>query len=540
MKPQAHLINILKDTCDHHPNFALLLGAGASVTSGVPAAGSLIDRWRKVAHRMYASDGVSADDFLRSQHWFQSPTEYAQLFEMLYDQPGQRREFIESCVKNATPSWGYIYLVNLLRYGCFNTVFTTNFDDLLNEACYLFSRDVRPMVCAHDSSISSVRITSQRPKIIKLHGDFLFDNIRNTVRELESLESNMKDKLGQYSREFGLIVVGYSGSDRSVMDTLNTLLRTDTTFPHGVYWCVRRGSDQTAEVLNLLRFPRVHLVEIDGFDEFFAETNEGLGFSLQDEMTDPYRALTRRLNGLVDSVNLPDPDKTHRVIERDIARLAAALQSRTRPQFDDRNDSFTVVGDQPAKQDVPYRLLAEVDLRMKRIAEAESLALQSLMESPDAESFTLCFKVLEVSENQEFETAVVAEFKEHAATVFKHTPWNLNDSLLRLTKAGRYEIALQIAEVELKLGDGEEIPLINYAMVLRFLGREPTRQMTRDLEFILRSGDITKRLGAAVVLGRVDEVLPEADPGDFIDLNWPIWDLMPTHPREIFAEDHTG
>jgi hypothetical protein len=33
--PQAHLVNILKSTRDHHPNFVLMLGAGASVTSNV-------------------------------------------------------------------------------------------------------------------------------------------------------------------------------------------------------------------------------------------------------------------------------------------------------------------------------------------------------------------------------------------------------------------------------------------------------------------------------------------------------------------------
>ena len=81
--------------------------------------------------------------------------------------------------------------MKLIAAGYFNTVFTTNFDDLLNEAFYRFSH-VRPVVCAHDSSISGVTITSDRPKIIKLHGDYLFDNIKTTLRETESLEMNMR------------------------------------------------------------------------------------------------------------------------------------------------------------------------------------------------------------------------------------------------------------------------------------------------------------------------------------------------------------
>ena len=171
-KPQSHLINILRDTKNHHPNFTLFLGAGSSVTSGVTTASEMITDWRNKLYSMYGT-GEGVDTYMGQYHWYNRPEEYSVLFETLYDQPSQRREYIETCLENARPSWGYIYLVNLIKNNTFNTVFTTNFDDLINEACYLFSGDVRPLVCAHDSSIRTLRITSARPKIIKLHGDFL-------------------------------------------------------------------------------------------------------------------------------------------------------------------------------------------------------------------------------------------------------------------------------------------------------------------------------------------------------------------------------
>lgn len=132
----------------------------------------MVKRWRKA----YAS--MHGEDELSKQPRFDKENEYSELFEALYDQPTQRREFIESCITGANPSWGYVYLTNLLDKGHFNTIFTTNFDDLVNEACFTFSNNLRPIVCAHDSSIASVRLTTTRPKIIKLHGDFLFDNIK--------------------------------------------------------------------------------------------------------------------------------------------------------------------------------------------------------------------------------------------------------------------------------------------------------------------------------------------------------------------------
>ncbi len=317
-KPQKHLINILKTTSNHHPNFTLFLGAGASVTSGVLPAGKLIEKWREEYIDMHGVED------LEQRHWYGENSEYSELFETLYDQPSQRREFIESCIEDASPSWGYIYLVNLLKEQCFNTVFTTNFDDLLNEACYMFSKDLRPIVSAHDSSIKSVRLTSIRPKIVKLHGDFLFDDIKNTVRELESLENNMRSKFKQYASEFGMIVVGYAGNDRSIMDTLNTLLHNDSNFPHGIYWCVRKDSPLSPGVINLTRFDRFHIVEIEGFDEFFADINHSLNLKLQDEVANPYDALAKRLDNFVSNFN--EDGEHNPIIQDDINQLSDHIQ----------------------------------------------------------------------------------------------------------------------------------------------------------------------------------------------------------------------
>ncbi|MBC8290499.1 MAG: SIR2 family protein, partial [Planctomycetes bacterium] len=254
------------------------------------------------------------------------------MFESLFDQPSLRREFIESLIKDANPSWGYIYLANLIRNGVFSTVFTTNFDDLLNEACYLFSTDVRPIVCAHDSSIKSIRIFSARPKIIKLHGDFLFDSIKNTVRELENLEENMREKFRQCAGEFGLIVVGYSGNDRTVMDTLDALLRNDGFFPHGVYWCVRNGAELPDRVDELSRFGNFHIVDIDGFDDFFASLHRELSLGLP--IDDPYAAIRDRLKGLIGSLAVPKPwDDSQSSLHEDIRTFCGKLIEKDQDEF---------------------------------------------------------------------------------------------------------------------------------------------------------------------------------------------------------------
>ena len=258
-----------------YPNFSLLLGSGASVTSGIRSGGQLIRDWKEEIKKETGCPDI--EEYLKSRSWFDSANEYASLFENRFDLQRQRRIFVEKEVAEKSPSIGYAYLVSLVNNGWFNTVFTTNFDDLINESFYRFSKR-RPIVCAHDSSISAVTITSDRPKIIKLHGDYLFDNIKATLRETESLEVNMQMKIREFAKNGGLIVIGYSGQDRSIMDILTVLISQPDYFKNGVYWCVREGDLDGigSELKKFLWRDRVYLVTIDGFDELMAEMNEVL------------------------------------------------------------------------------------------------------------------------------------------------------------------------------------------------------------------------------------------------------------------------
>lgn len=154
-------------------------------------------------------------------------------------------------------------------------MFTTNFDDLVNEAFYQFS-NIRPILCAHDSSVHSISISSKRPKIIKLHGDYLFDDIKSTLRETESLEQNIKEKFIEFCKEYGLIIIGYSGRDRSIMDVLEFLSKQENYLNNGIYWCLREDDEICHTLRNLMWKDKVYPVLIDGFDEFLAETHSSI------------------------------------------------------------------------------------------------------------------------------------------------------------------------------------------------------------------------------------------------------------------------
>lgn len=272
-------------------NYSIFLGAGASRSSGIATAHELILEWMAELYERYKHqdedlyDENSSDydkysklkNYFEIKHasWFDGNNPYSSLFEKKFDLPPQRRRFVEQEVDKKLPSIGYSYLVSLVENNYFNAIFTTNFDDLLNEAFYQLS-STRPIVCAHDSSVHSISISSKRPKIIKLHGDYLFEDIKSTLRETESLEHNIKDKLIEFCKEYGLIVVGYSGSDRSIMDVLDLLLKNEAYLKNGIYWCVRKEDEISPILKNLFWKDRVYPVLIEGFDEFFCQIHQTL------------------------------------------------------------------------------------------------------------------------------------------------------------------------------------------------------------------------------------------------------------------------
>lgn len=568
--PQRHLINILKSTSKHHPNFTLFLGAGASVTSGIRHAGELISEWRDIYCNMHG------EEKLKSQYWYGKSNEYSELFESLYDQPSQRRELIETYIDEGVPSWGYIYLVNLLIENCFNTIFTTNFDDLLNEACYSYSKSLRPIVSAHDSSISSVRLTSTRPKIIKLHGDFLFDNIKNTVRELESLEDNMRSKFKQFASEFGMIVVGYSGNDRSVMDTLNTLLHTDTSFPHGIYWCVLKGEVVSSEVENLSRFPRFHIVEIEGFDNFFAELHDSLDLKLQEEVSNPYASLASKLDSFVEKLN----DETYTsnfVIERDRQKLSENIQnifsanslvSRIEETIKDAGEdceSDTLITtlrqleseihlvkdeyDEFRVNTIPHSLLAVVNFQKENFEKALEYSLKSLRHRATIEAICIGIRAISSLKNMN-EFSYLNKKLSEVSSVTSAGMSSLISSVVDLISDGFYEESIRFTnsiEVLAQPNDSNQpFLLLNRVLSMKLLKKEVGKELIEELEFHLKSaidrGDNWLGFGLAVCLGEFTVAYEFANKfdssqaEDILSRELPIMELVPTNEYDKFVD----
>lgn len=265
--------------------YTLFIGAGASASSGIPTAKQMIKNWQKELYRILNESRKDTDptDFEKwlkkvkggymewlNKHKRYDESDYSTLFNYIFQFPKERQNYIEQLVEEKKPTFGYMYLAGLIAEKKFNRILTTNFDDLISDALVRFY-DIKPIVCAFDSIVSSIRVASHRPKIIKLHGDFLYDNIKNIRDELKSLDSNMEDKLYEMCKDSGLIVVGYGGEDESIMAPLRDMIRKPGYLNMGLHWCIHKASagdipPRKVQEIQNYHEKKVYFYEIESFD----------------------------------------------------------------------------------------------------------------------------------------------------------------------------------------------------------------------------------------------------------------------------------
>ena len=281
---------------DLRPNLmAWFLGAGASAASGIPTGYAMIRDFKAQIfcremnlskREVDTADPIwieRIDAFFRRTSILPpdgDPTEYAKAFEAVYPEPRHRRQYIDDAISKGTPCFGHKVLGSLITARKVDCIFTTNFDPLIEEsalsanATLPVADQVRPTVAAIDSADRALRCLKESdwPLIAKLHGDYQSINIKNTGSELENQDARMRHVLVEASKRFGMIFVGYSGRDTSIMEALTEVLDASSPFPNGLYWLTSSASrllPAVAEFLSKAQLAGVDLaiVECATFDE---------------------------------------------------------------------------------------------------------------------------------------------------------------------------------------------------------------------------------------------------------------------------------
>ena len=263
---------------------SILLGAGASVESGVQSAADCIWEWKKEIFlsrnpgMIGTYDNPKQDNVRRViQSWIDaqnsypvenSPEEYSFFAEKAYPIADDRRKYFEHLIMNHEPSLGYHLIAMLAQRNIVKTVWTTNFDGLMVKCAHQHT----PLVPIEITIETSERIyrgdVDKELLCVALHGDYKYGELKNTEQELDSQDGELIKALCYELAERDLIVFGYSGRDQSLMQAL-----TQAYSERGagkLFWC-GYGPDAAPSVRQLIDHINEHgrsafYIPTGGFD----------------------------------------------------------------------------------------------------------------------------------------------------------------------------------------------------------------------------------------------------------------------------------
>ena len=311
------------------PQFIFFLGAGASESSGIPIASWMVRDFKRNLRQVWQSEGQPLDDFeswLESKPgWRVNDSDYAKHFDALHPTELGRARYLNRWMRTASPGWGYFALSQLLARSYIDTIVTTNFDDLIYESCTLYSVR-RPRVYSAMTPYTSIEPDHSRPTIIKLHGDYLYANIKNTTPEMQEVDDQLMAQVSGLFQHHDVVVLGYSGSDKRIMDELFSKIPSS----NAIYWCTY--GDDVPEIVGHLasnaRRDHWFQTRTEGFDRFMDEVVNQLDLTLPsiiEPIQDLIDAIPGRIEGSGSSYRLKYFEEAIQQLKREEEELAAAF-----------------------------------------------------------------------------------------------------------------------------------------------------------------------------------------------------------------------
>lgn len=290
-KSVSILASLLRPENDPRPT--ILLGAGASFSSGVPLAAESVKR---IAKQVYADHELGGrllpeqiktsewTAWLHDQGWFiHGEDRIAENFPLVIEhllkpEAYRRRTLLDLVNLRGELGTGYRALADLVLRGLAGTILTTNFDMCLPKALNDKRPHIRHVAEVNRGPDDFIEFNLYaRAQIVWLHGKAEQYTDRNLIEETRTLGPKLLQHVTPLLNATPLIVVGYRGAEPSIMEALLGR-ESELDLRNGVYWCCRKGESLHPNVEALARRlgSNFRALEIDGFDQLFCDLNREL------------------------------------------------------------------------------------------------------------------------------------------------------------------------------------------------------------------------------------------------------------------------
>ena len=261
-------------------SIAVLLGAGMSVSAGIPLAKGMVEEVKKQFPLLAATCKKET---------------YPAYMSLLA--PAQRRQLIGSFVDKAKINLAHLYLGALVKENYIDRVLTTNFDPLVIRSLALFN--IFPAVYDFAASQEFVPGESAQVSVFYLHGQRDGFVLLNTDKEVNKHSERLKDVFKDVSPGRCWIVIGYSGENDPVFKRLAEL----DIFQNKLFWVGHKEKEPDENVLEKILTPKSkfgYYVKSYDADAFFLELSRELELPEPQIISKPFSHLKESINTIAE------------------------------------------------------------------------------------------------------------------------------------------------------------------------------------------------------------------------------------------------
>ena len=311
----------------------VLIGAGCSVSAGIPTAAMFVD--------------IIKNEYPRSYKLAKDKT-YPQCMAQL--SIGERRDLIAKHIDNAKINWAHIGSAQLIKYGYVDGVLTTNFDQLVMKAGAM----VGIFPAAYDFAASQLFKSADVPDqaIFYLHGQRTGFVLMNTAEECENHSKLLAPVFDDAGKKRVWLVVGYSGECDPVFEHLAKVDR----FDNKLYWVGYGDKEPDKHILERLMKPENDAYYVKGFDadDFFINLAQRLECFPPDFVGRPFSHLDTTLDMLT-KFPVPNQESDLDIVDGARRNIREAIGRYERP---DTASTSNVDGDKGSKDKVSLEATA--------------------------------------------------------------------------------------------------------------------------------------------------------------------------------------
>jgi len=258
--------------------YALLLGSGISRAANIPTGWEITeDLIQRLA--VLKKEKCEPDPETWYCEKFGKEPDYSKLLEELAKTKTERQQLLRSYFEpnsannegDKRPTKAHKAIASLVAKGFIKVIITTNFDRLLENA--LDELGVKPTVISTPDQINGTLPLTQNKscQILKIHGDYHDNRIRNTPSELEKYPDKFNKMLGQIFDEYGLIVCGWSAEwDTALCKALSRVKTKRFTTYWGIHGELKKQASELIELRDAQK------IQIKDADTFFQEVADGV------------------------------------------------------------------------------------------------------------------------------------------------------------------------------------------------------------------------------------------------------------------------